>query len=76
MKKVLTKKEQGILSELRGNVESTDEFNEGFDRVWLGNCDSEGTKSFSGILASLTKKGFYIPDGDAVMGSVKIEKEN
>lgn len=64
----LTTLELTILRELYKHVES--EF-KSFARdgdmdgvVYLSNCKSSGTREFAGVLASLTKKGFYSPSSE------------
>ncbi len=63
----LTEREIKILAELRSNIEGDADKN-GYYPVCLGNCDSEGSKGWNGILSSLTKKGMYKPENDGDFG--------
>jgi hypothetical protein len=59
----LTELEKKILIDLHDKAESEHEDYEVAGKIWesvyLGNCKNYGTKSWTGVLSSLTKKGLY-----------------
>lgn len=78
MKTKVTQLERVAVEELLANLEgstSTDSMGVVWGSVYLDNCPMSATKSWSGVLSSLKKKGIYSSQGDGIFGEIRVAIE-